>query len=161
MPHFCSEPSSGSSACSESKLKTLPGPVAFFTTLFLTPVFPTLVSLLLTEHIRPSLVSGPLTSGFFWLKSSLLPFSQASVKHYPIREIPPPPPNHLSPTSTPYLLYPAFYFPITCIITLKIHLFDCLLLSPTPTTRDHKLHEGLHFCFVHCCVSSTKQHLDL
>lgn len=159
MPHFCSELSNGSSAHSASKPKSLPGPATIFMVYIHHSPFATFApnSGLLAAHWTPDMLwpQGLCTYGFFWLESSPLPVCQVSLNITLLERF------SLTTSRPPELPYPVLYFPITCITTLSIHLFDCLLSRPTATTGDHKLHEGRHFCCVYCYVFSTKQHPDM
>lgn len=64
MPHFCSKSSNGSSAHLESKPKSLQGLTVLYVVYTihspLPPLLPALVSLLLIEHTKHALASGPL-----------------------------------------------------------------------------------------------------
>lgn len=143
--HQSQSPYQGLQLCSRCAPTTLPLP----------SLLPILVSLLLIEHPDMLWPQGLCTYGFFWLESSPLPFCQVSLNSTLLERF------SLTTSCPPALPYPVLYFPMTCITTLSIHLFDCLLSRPTATTGDHKLHEGRHFCCVYCYVFSTKQHPDL
>lgn len=133
MPHFCFKPSNGSSAHLESKPKSLQGPTVLYVVSTyhspLSPLLPALVSLLLIEHIKHALASGPLHLQLL-LAVKLAPSVRFLLNVTLLESFFP---DHPIPTNIPSLLYPALYFLIMCVTILNGTL---LLSSLIPKTTN-------------------------